>query len=195
MDYGPQPIECVRWLIRHSFHAVRGNHDNAIAWDEDCRCAGTFREFSVATRHWHKTMLRRSELSFLHGLPKRCRFQWEQQRFLMPHATPQGDLFEYLDMDRWGDCVAGLDVDYVLLGHTHVQGLRSFGKITVVNSGSVGLARDYPGEACYAVCADGHLELKRVRYEVDRTLAALHASPLSPAIVEGLSVVLGAAAT
>jgi len=193
VDYGPQPVECLRWLVRHANHAVRGNHDNAIALDEDCRCLGAFRDFSLATRAWHKTLLRRSEVGFLCGLPKLCRFQWDGRRFLMAHATPRGDLFEYLDRERWGDCVAGLDVDYVLLGHTHVQGMGSFGEVTVVNPGSVGLARDYPGEACYAVYADGHLELKRIRYEVHLTLAALRASPLPPAIVQGLSVVLGAA--
>lgn len=191
VDYGPQPAECLRWLIRHALHAVRGNHDNAIAFDEDCRCLGTFREFSLATRDWHKTLLCRSDLGYLHGLPKLCRFRWEQRRFLMAHATPQGDLFEYLDAERWGDCTAGLDVEYVLLGHTHVQGQRSFGKVTVVNPGSVGLARDYPGQACYAVYSEGRVELKRIRYDVDRTLAALRASPLPPAIVQGLAAVLG----
>lgn len=83
-------------------------------------------------------------------------------------------------------------MDYVLLGHTHVQGMRSFGRVTVVNPGSVGLARDYPGEACYAVYAAGHMELKRLPYDVARTVVALHASPLPPHVVQGLSVVLGA---
>lgn len=190
--YGPQPVECVRWLARHAQHVVRGNHDNALALEQDCQCAGTFREFSLATRAWHRTLLGRSELGFLHTMPKLSRFQWDKRRFLMAHATPQGDLFEYLDMKRWPDCVAGLNADHVLLGHTHVQGLGVYQAVTVVNPGSVGLARDYSGEACYAVYAEGRVQLRRIRYDVDRTLAALRASPLPPEIVQGLAAVLGA---
>ena len=29
VDYGPQPVECLRWLRANAKHAVRGNHDNA----------------------------------------------------------------------------------------------------------------------------------------------------------------------
>ncbi len=69
-----------------------------------------------------------------------------------------------------------MDADFVLLGHAHVQGMRALGRITVVNPGSVGLARDGGGEACYAVFEDGHVELKRIPYDVDRTVKALRAS-------------------
>jgi predicted phosphodiesterase len=118
-------------------------------------------------------------------------FAWEGRSFRMAHATPQGDMFEYLPMDQWGERVKGLDVDFVLLGHTHIQGTRSFDKLSVVNPGSVGLARDKPGEACYALFEDGQIKLKRVSYEVGRTLAALRKAPLSDTVYEGLARVLG----
>ena len=47
--------------------------------------------------------------------------------------------------------------------------MRSLGKITVVNPGSVGLAHDYRGVACYAVYENGAVRLKRCLYEVERT--------------------------
>ena len=59
-------------------------------------------------------------------------------------------------MDRWGECVQDLDCDFVLLGHSHVQGIRTFGKLTVVSPGSVGLAGNRGGEACYAVHTGGY---------------------------------------
>jgi diadenosine tetraphosphatase ApaH/serine/threonine PP2A family protein phosphatase len=107
----------------------------------------------------------------------------------MAHATPQGDLFEYLPMDQWGDRVRGLDADFVLLGHTHVQGMRTFGKTTVVNPGSVGLARDGGGEACYAVFAGDQVTLKRVPYDPERTLALLRKALLPEPVIEGLAKV------
>lgn len=110
-------------------------------------------------------------------------------------------------MDQWQDRIEGLDADFVLLGHTHVQGMRTFGdfvfpghthvqgirtfgRTTVVNPGSVGLARDHRGEACYAVFQDGEVELKRIRYDVERTVRAMRAAPLPTEVIEGLAGVL-----
>lgn len=207
VDYGPQPVECLRWLKENVDHAVRGNHDNAVAFDVDCRCMGTFRAYSIATRAWHRTLLDPTDYEFLRQLPTLQDFEWQGKRFRMAHATPQGDLFEYLSMNEWDDRIEGLDADFVLLGHTHVQGMRvtatyeydveaghthvrTFGKITVVNPGSVGLARDGHGEACYAVFQDGEVELKRIRYDVERTIRATRAAPLPSEVIEGLAAVL-----
>jgi len=191
VDYGPEPVECLRWLVQNTTHAVRGNHDNALASGVDCQCMGTFRDYSVATRDWHRTLLRDQDREFLRQMPAREWFEWQGKRFCMAHATPQGDLFEYLNMEQWGERVAHLDSDFVLLGHTHVQGIRAFGKVTVVNPGSVGLARDHRGEACYAVYEEGGVHLKRCPYNVQRTVAALRAAPLPRPVTDGLARVLG----
>jgi diadenosine tetraphosphatase ApaH/serine/threonine PP2A family protein phosphatase len=45
----------------------------------------------------------------------------------------------------------------------------------VVNPGSVGLPRDGDPRACYAVLEDGEAVLRRVPYDVDRTIADLRA--------------------
>jgi len=190
VDYGPEPVECLRWLRESADYVVRGNHDNAVAFDVDCQCMGTFRAYSVATRAWHRTLLDQTDCEFLRQLPTLDEFEWEGKRFRMAHATPQGDLFEYLSKEQWADRLEGLDADFVLLGHTHVQGMRSFGRITVVNPGSVGLARDGGGEACYAVSQDGRVELKRIRYDVERTARALRLAPLLASASEGLTRVL-----
>ena len=191
VDYGPQPVECLRWLAENADHIVRGNHDNALGFDSDCRCTREFREYSRATRAWHRALLNEGDRQFLCSFPIRHRFEWQGKQFRMAHATPRGDLFEYLDMDQWDNQVAGIDADFVLVGHTHIQGMRTFGRLTVVNPGSVGLARDYPGEACYAVYENGAVQLKRCSYNVARTVAALRAAPLPEAVIEGLSQVLG----
>lgn len=191
VDYGPHPVECVRWLADNADHLVRGNHDNALGFDLDCRCAREFQAYSRATRHWHRGLLNEGDRQFLCSLPIRHRFEWQGKQFRMAHATPQGDLFEYLDMDQWDRCVAGIDADFVLVGHTHIQGVRTFGKLTVVNPGSVGLARDHRGKACYGVYRDGRIELKQIPYEVGRTVASLRAAPVPNHVIEGLVRVLG----
>lgn len=190
VDYGPQPAECLHWIRHHCSHMVRGNHDNALAFDTDCHCMGSFRNLSLATRAWHSGLLAEEDKKFLGELPVLDWFEWEGRHFRMAHATPQGDLFEYLAPEQWEQRVHDLDADFVILGHTHVQGTRTFGGLTVVNPGSVGLARDHASQACYATYEDGTLTLKRIPYAVEETVAALKRAPLPAAVIEGLIAVL-----
>lgn len=190
VDYGPSPRECVRWVQQHADRYVRGNHDNALAFDQDCHCMGSFREYSLATRAWHRTLLGGDDVKFLAGMPILDWFEFDGRHFRMAHATPQGDLFAYLSPDQWQSHLGDIAADFVLLGHTHVQGMRTFGKCTVVNPGSVGLARDGGGEACYAVYDSGNITLKRIPYDVSETVAALHRASLQPQVIAGLEAVL-----
>lgn len=186
VDYGPCPVECLRWIRENAAHYVRGNHDNAIAFDVDCQCMGSMRELSVATRAWHRTLLADDDREFLRQRPTLDWFEFEGRHFRMAHATPQGDMYEYLPADRWEQRTAGLDADFIVLGHTHVQGLRRFGRVTVVNPGSVGLARDTPGLACYAKYESGTMGIKRIPYNVTVTVAELRNAPLPPTVIAGM---------
>src|SRR5579884_2537917 len=190
VDYGPYPVECLRWVAEHADYVVRGNHDNALAYDVDCRCMGSFREYSLATRAWHRTLLSESDRQFLRDTPTLAWFEWAGKHFRMAHATPHGDLFEYLAIDQWDERVGDISTDYLVLGHTHVQAARTVGALTVINPGSVGLARDGGGLACYAVLEPGQVELKRIPYDVERTIDALRQAPLPANVIAGLAGVL-----
>jgi hypothetical protein len=164
-----------------------------MALGVDCHCLESFRELSQATRAWHASLLDEFDRLFLAQLPTSQAFQWRGLSFRIAHATPQGGLFEYLPMDRWKERVDGLVTDYVLIGHTHIQGMKTFGSVTVVNPGSVGLAYDVPGEACYAVCDGGRMRLERVPYDVSRTVADLRQSLIPRRVVEGMAAFLNPA--
>lgn len=69
VEYGPDPKPCLDFLRQHADFYVRGNHDHAIAYAADCGCGGDFREMSVATRQWHRTVLEEKELGFLRRMP------------------------------------------------------------------------------------------------------------------------------
>ena len=66
-----------------------------------------------------------SERKALRRLPTIVWFKWAGLNFRIAHATPQGALSTRLSMDRWGECVQDLDCDFVLLGHSHVQGIAA----------------------------------------------------------------------
>jgi diadenosine tetraphosphatase ApaH/serine/threonine PP2A family protein phosphatase len=62
----------------------------------------------------------------------------------------------------------------------------------VVNPGSVGQPRDGDPRASFAVIEDGGVALKRVAYDVERTVRDLHELPVPPEIVDRLSSILRA---
>ena len=189
VDYGPFPKECIEFLAKEMDYGVIGNHDNAIAYDTDCGCRGDFRRFAEETRYWHKTLLGPAELRFLRSLPPLKSTGIDGQSVLLAHATPQGNLSQYLSNDEVDEALAGVSAQLVLLGHTHIQFKKHVGNTLVVNPGSVGLARD-GGQACYAILHDQQVTLHRIPYDVERTIRALERAPISTGSKQGLANVL-----
>ncbi len=189
VDYGPNPKECIKLIKENADYFVRGNHDNALGNNTDCNCMGTFREYSITTREWHKTLLSTEDKRFLKDMPILNKAQIEEDSFFLAHASPQGDISKYINAEDIDREIKDIIVEYILLGHTHVQYKKQVGDTLVVNPGSVGLARD-GGQACYAVYEDGEILLKRIDYDVEKTIAGLMKAPLEQNVIKGLIKVL-----
>ncbi len=187
---GPQPVQCLRWVAEHAEFRVRGDLDNALAFGRNCHGRGSFHEASPITRAWHRGLLAPVDLAFLRSLPTIDWFEWDGRHFRISHATPQGDLFKYLTPLEQERLVRDLGSDYVILGHTCIQDVRRVGLLTLVNPGSVGLSHEAGGKACYAVFDGERVTLKRVTYELARTIAALRAPPLPRSVVRHLELAL-----
>lgn len=86
--------------------------------------------------------------------------------------------------------IAGVDDDVIVLGHTHFPMLRRVGAKTVINPGSVGQPRDGDPRASYAVVEDGNPFLRRVTYDVERTIRALRGLSISTEITDRLVSIL-----
>jgi predicted phosphodiesterase len=177
---GPQPAQCLRWVAEHAEYRVRGDLDTALAFGRACHGRRSFRVASRTTRSWHSRLLAPADLAFLRSLPTFDWFEWDGRHFRISHAPPQRKLFKYL-------------TSRVILGHTCIQDARRAGLSTLVNPGSVGLSHEASGKACYAIFDGEKVTLKRVTYEVARTVAALRASPLPRSVVRHLELVLSPA--
>jgi protein phosphatase len=182
VDYGTSPHEIIRFVRENMGVAVRGNHDHAVAYDVDCGCAPPFHAMSVATRELMKQMLRPEEIEFLRSLPEEQTVDIEGSRFYLCHAAPTDHLYRYLDKaspdEVWEGEAAVSDADVILIGHTHQQFVKRVGRKWFVNPGSVGLSRDHPGKACYAIWNDGNIELKQVSYDVQKAIERVRGSTL-----------------
>lgn len=179
VDYGPEPAACIRWAMAHADYAVRGNHDHGVAQEVPVRGEIGFRYLTRVTRPDQWEALAAEERTYLLQLPVMQRVTLGDLRFLLVHATPRDPLDEYLLRDEaaWSRRLETVDADIVCVGHTHMQFKLKVGDKMVVNPGSVGLPRDGDPRAAYAVIEDGRVELKRVSYPIEETVAAIEAAP------------------
>jgi putative phosphoesterase len=180
VDYGPDSARCVRWAMEHAHYAIRGNHDHGVAQGIDVVGESGYRYLTRVSRPSVWDALGADERRYLLQLPLTRRLTLEGKRFLMVHATPRDPLDEYLMKDpvAWARRVQKSDADIVLVGHSHMQFNLDVDGVVVVNPGSVGQPRDGDPRAAYAVIEGGKIELKRVTYPIEETVAQVEASLL-----------------
>lgn len=201
VDFGPNPGNCVRFLMnssRRRFWGVRGDHDHAVAYGMDCRCSKELRKLSAVTREWGEGFIKNEEVGFLRRLPLNNSFTLDGLTFHLVHGS-------YGDMRGSDDAVsngiiegehelhgslAGIDADFVLIGHSHKPFIKRLNKTTVLNPGSVGQPMDFNPRSSYAVIEDGEATIKRVRYDIERTVKDLERSSLPKDIIGELVSIL-----
>jgi len=200
VDYGPQPCEAIHWVKERALRVVRGNHDHALSHETDCCCAAMMREASVTTRQWHTRLLSMQDKDNLRDLPVTERTTVGGATFHLAHAAPSGDLYDYHFVPDATDeflreQIDGIDADFMLLGHTHLPMMRTIGKTTIINPGSVGQPRHGDSRASYVIWDDGALRFGRVRYDVSRTTALLNQAPLTRSVIIQLTRILESGGT
>jgi hypothetical protein len=84
---------------------------------------------------------------------------------------------------------------FLLFGHTHWPLLKTIGNTTIVNPGGLGQPKDGDSSAPYAVMQDGSIELRRISYPIDLTVAAYANLQLASTDVENLIAVLRSGGT
>ena len=88
--------------------------------------------------------IRQENLDFLAAQPYRIETNIAGKRLLITHASPVEPYNEYVyPRSPQLKAIAGVDADYVILGHTHFQMAERSGRVLVINPGSAGEARDY----------------------------------------------------
>lgn len=196
VDYGPQPLECVEWAkcCVPAGRLIQGNHDWGVARIEDPRASPPYRHLAKVTQEFCVSVLHAGLRSFLGTLSPSVSFAIGAAKVLACHAAPSDPLFRYLRHND--DKVIEAEVefakrpDFLFFGHTHWQLTKKCGTTMVVNPGSVGQPKDGDPRAAYAMWIDGDISLRRVRYNVEETIAAYSETGLAPTDVECLAEVL-----
>ncbi|MCS6867112.1 MAG: metallophosphoesterase family protein [Gemmataceae bacterium] len=189
VDYGPEPAACIEWVKAQATYAVRGNHDHGVAQNVEIHGTGGFRYLTSVTRPLSIASTTPQQRRFLADLPTSRMFWLGGKRYLLVHATPRDPMDEYAppDPEFWKPRLAGLNVDYVIVGHTHIPYTLQVNGTRIINPGSVGLSRDNDPRASYAIIDGDEVQLKRTIYPIDQTLRAVEAVTTDPVARQMLS--------
>lgn len=183
VDYGVDPVPCIQWVRDHCQHVIRGNHDHAVAQNIVASGEIGYRMLARATRPLMWQLLGAEERTYLARLPITLRVNLDGFEYYLVHATPRDPLDEFLLDDRvqWERRLQDQHgVQFACVGHTHKQFLLELNGCRLLNPGSVGQPRDGDPRASYAIIDNGEVQLKRVEYDLARTIAAIHRAPIPP---------------
>jgi putative phosphoesterase len=173
---GARPAEVIDRVRELGWPGVIGNWDRALADAVD----GVVPQFPPAVRtafqqavRWTQATIGPKRMSFLGSLPAEHR----DDSFVLLHAGP-GDLWRAPMADAADDVLretyGDLGAERVVYCHIHYPFVRRIGGLTVANSGSVGMPADGDTRASYIVFDDGEFTVRRVEYDVERSIADLH---------------------
>ncbi len=189
VGYGPQPREVLalaRELVAgHRWWSVIGNHDRyALAgehsWD------GVEVTSGGEWEAWTSEQLSAQDRAFLEALPGALTVELPgtsgasvtahvehnlpgAHRYLRP-GTPEHEI---------APLVSRREAELFLFGHSHVVIDRTVAGKRIINPGSVGQPRDGCPDAAYALWRPAGVTFHRLAYDVERTVRALEAMPMS----------------
>jgi putative phosphoesterase len=184
VGYYTFPNEVVELSGKAGIHSIAGNHERAIVSGDH----SNLNELASLTARWTAGKLSATSLETLRRLQPRDRLELGGRVLLLVHGSPRDDN-EYvfpLTPDVWP--FGELGVDVLVMGHTHVQWQGRFGRLLVLNPGSVGQPRDGDPRAAFATLDTGDLEarLHRVKYDPGPVAAGVSASGLPARLTERL---------
>lgn len=191
VGYGTFPNEVVESIRERGTPTLMGNYDQGVGNDsDDCGCAYKTDvdrkrgELSIAWTNAHTTA---DNKAFLRTLPAYIPLQLGELQVLLVHGSPR-KINEYMFEDRPDDyferIMDAARTDVLVCGHTHLP----YHKVLpsgrqIINAGSVGKPKDHDPRAGYVVLAVNGRDLKvdfmRVSYDIERTAAAIEATPES----------------
>jgi putative phosphoesterase len=191
VDYALEPAPCIDWVRRCAQTTVRGNHDHGAAQNVIVNGKFGFKYLTGVTRALTRERLVPDDLRYLSRLPVTRTMSIENMRFLLAHASPRDPLDEYApaDAEFWSRRLQNVEADVICVGHTHHPYVLEVDGKLVINPGSVGQPRDGDPRASYAIIQDYNVELKRIEYPIEDTVAVIQTSSLGDADKEKLTEV------
>lgn len=147
VGYFPLVEEVLSVLISEKIPCQMGNHDAMFC--------GRLPLDSIKDRTYNLGELARRispELKrHIAEWPLSRRIKVSDFEILLVHGSPRDELSEYIYPDSDLSQFVAINVNAVLLGHTHIPFVKKAGDVLVINVGSCGLPRDIGNQAACAL--------------------------------------------
>lgn len=197
VGYGAHPLECIDIAMADFEWVLRGNHDDAVTY----KIPKYFNETAAKAVYWTRDRLKPKQYSRPHAV-KRWKFMRKELKDKVTvgdmgfgHGTLDS-YFKYIDNTKHAKQVFDSippSMNVLFVGHTHIPGIwektengLNYYKFNseklpvmrknpmIVNVGSVGQPRDGDTRACYIVVEGDSLFYRRVSYDIDMAVKAIH---------------------
>lgn len=191
VGYGSEPNEVVQQLRQlHPTSALMGNHDHAVVTGD----TRGFNPHAEAAVTWTRRHVTRQTLGYLSSLHPSAAINLDGYGLSIFHGSPRDPLDEYvfpgISDQQARRIIETAGSPRVLLGHTHMPMLYSFGREMLANPGSVGQPRDGDPRAAFAILTlfegEFSFEVRRVEYDVDATAKKMRRAGLPEFLSERL---------
>jgi putative phosphoesterase len=198
VGYNPFPNETVALIAERRLPGITGNYDQAvlgrvpdpIAVFLNAKITPMGREIYG----WTVSEVNGPSREFLAAQPPQRSLARGTWRLLLTHGSPR-HIKDYV-RPSWPDAMMAnlldeVQEDIVLTGHTHIPVVRQVNGKCLINPGSVGFPKDGNPLAAYALLELGQefkVAIRRVAYDIDRTIQAMAARGLPPKAGEDLRI-------
>lgn len=190
VGYNPFPNETVALIASRGIPGLRGNYDQAVL-GQVADPVGEFLNARITPMgleiyHWTLQEVNDQTRKFLASLPQQMTVAKEGWRFRLTHGSPR-HIKDYV-RPSWPDemfleLLAEVSEEVLCTGHTHIPLIRQFDRQWLLNPGSVGFPKDGNPLASYALVAVDQeltIEIRRVEYDIERTVRAIGERGLPP---------------
>ncbi len=181
VGYYTDPVEVVQLTKKITDVCVMGNHDFALVEPEKLLYT-TLQEGAQAALDHNKGVVSKDETDYIKSLPMKVELTTPYATLTLVHGDPL-TIFGYIygiTTEIFKQSIINaldmVDTDYLLVGHTHIQGELTYDGKMYVNPGSVGQPRDKDFRAAYAIIdlEKRENELIRVEYDISKVIGKVH---------------------
>ncbi|MHA2059393.1 MAG: metallophosphoesterase family protein [Candidatus Ranarchaeia archaeon] len=182
VGYGASPNEVISELKQQELVPCMGNHDLAVISLE----TDWFNEHAAKAIRWTSKALSVDSKSWLANLPSKNEVHVGHIRVGIVHGSPKKPLYEYVTpetpISQLESYRQEMDVDILILGHTHIPFIQKLPGGILLNPGSVGQPRDGDPRASYIILEiDGEevkAQIQRVKYPIETAVSNIRKAGL-----------------
>jgi putative phosphoesterase len=198
VGYNPFPNETVALIAERRLPGITGNYDQAVLGQVPDP-VGEFLNAKITPLGrgiyaWTVREVSSPSRDFLAAQPRQRSLSLGKWRLLLTHGSPR-HIKDYV-RPSWpdemvADLLSEVKEDILFTGHTHIPLVRQVNGKWLINPGSVGFPKDGNPLAAYALLEAGRelqVAIRRVTYDINRTIQAIAARGLPPKAGEDLRV-------